>query len=434
MALRDLLVFGIVFGAIPFILRRPWIGVLMWVWISVMNPHRLSWGLAYSFPMAQVVAAVTLIALVFSREPLRLKGGFASVALALFVLWMCLTTLFALAPERAPLMLERVLKIQLFTFLGLLVFYRRIQVIALIWVLVLSIGYYGVKGGLFTLLTGGGLRVWGPAESFIMDNNALAVAVTITIPLWVYLFVVHRQRWLRIAIAGALLLSAVSVLGSQSRGALLALSATALYCWLQSRAKKTAVAIVLIVTGILLVSFMPDAWTERMLTINVPTAERDASARGRLDAWSMLSNLALDRPIVGGGFEPYTREVWDRYYSLPYDRPYSAHSIYFSVLGEHGFVGLSLFLTFWLATWLLARRLARDTANRPDDSWAYWLARLSQASLIAYFVGGAFLDLAYWDVPYYVFVAIAVARFVVAQEKRVPSSVTEGAIKSSMAT
>ena len=91
-------------------------------------------------------------------------------------------------------MLERVLKIQLFTFVGLLVLYRRIHVIALIWVLALSIGYYGVKGGLFTLLTGGSLRVWGPADSFIMDNNALAVAVTITIPLWVYLFIVHRAK------------------------------------------------------------------------------------------------------------------------------------------------------------------------------------------------------------------------------------------------
>ncbi len=91
-------------------------------------------------------------------------------------------------------MLERVLKIQLFTFVGLLVLYKRIHVIALIWVLVLSIGYYGVKGGLFTLLTGGSLRVWGPADSFIMDNNALAVAVTITIPLWIYLFIVHRAK------------------------------------------------------------------------------------------------------------------------------------------------------------------------------------------------------------------------------------------------
>lgn len=434
MALRDLLLFGIVFGAIPFILRRPWIGVLMWVWIGVMNPHRLSWGIAYSFPMAQVIAAVTLVALVFSREPLRLKGGFAAVALASFLLWTCVTTLFALAPGSAQLMLERVLKIQLFTFVALLVLYKRIHVVALIWVLVLSIGYYSVKGGLFTLLTGGIHRVWGPADSFIMDNNALAVAVTITLPLWAYLFIVHRQRWLRIAIAGALLLSAVSVLGSQSRGALLAIGATALYLWLQSRGKKVAVGIVLIVAGILLVSFMPDTWTERMLTMNLPQEQRDASARGRIDAWAMLTNLAMDRPIVGGGFEPYAREIWDRYYPQPYDRPYSAHSIYFSVLGEHGFVGLSLFLTFWLATWSLARRLARETRDRPDESWAHWLARLSQASLIAYFVGGAFLDLAYWDVPYYLFVAVAVARFIVAQRKPAAAPVTERVINSSVGT
>ena len=45
-----------------------------------------------------------------------------------------------------------------------------------------------------------------------------------------------------------------------------------------------------------------------MVTINAPSGELDASARGRLDAWGMLTNLALDRPIVGGGFEPYTRE------------------------------------------------------------------------------------------------------------------------------
>ena len=68
---------------------------------------------------------------------------------------MCVTTLFALVPERAHLMLDRVLKIQLFTFVGLLVLCKRVHVIGLIWVLVLSIGYYGIKGGLFTFLAGG---------------------------------------------------------------------------------------------------------------------------------------------------------------------------------------------------------------------------------------------------------------------------------------
>ena len=64
----------------------------------------------------------------------------------------------------------------------------------------------------------------------------------------------------------------------------------------------------------------------------------------------MLTNLALDRPLVGGGFDPYTAEVFRRY--LPdYDRIHAAHSIYFQVLGEHGFVGLALFIVFWMLTW-----------------------------------------------------------------------------------
>ena len=140
------------------------------------------------------------------------------------------------------------------------------------------------------------------------------------------------------------------------------------------------------------------------------------SSQGRLDAWAMLTNLALDRPVVGGGFEPYSVS-WDRY-SSNYYRAYSAHSIYFSVLGEHGFVGLFLFLLLWFLTWNLARRLANETAGRKDEEWAHSLALLSRASLVAYLAGGAFLDLAYWDGPYYILVALAVARYAVLAERK----------------
>ena len=85
MSLRDLLVFAAVFATLPFVLLRPWIGVLLWVWLSVMNPHRLTWGAAYDFPFGQLVAAFTLAGLVFTREPIRLKGGAPAVVLLLFV-------------------------------------------------------------------------------------------------------------------------------------------------------------------------------------------------------------------------------------------------------------------------------------------------------------------------------------------------------------
>ena len=40
---------------------------------------------------------------------------------------------------------------------------------------------------------------------------------------------------------------------------------------------------------------------------------------------------------------------------------------------------------------------------------------MTKVSLIAYLVGGAFLNLAYWDMPYFLFVAVAVTRWLVRQ-------------------
>ena len=68
--MRDILLFLIVAGGIPFILRNPAVGIYYWVWLSLMNPHRLTWGFAYSLQFAFVVAAATVISLFLTREPL----------------------------------------------------------------------------------------------------------------------------------------------------------------------------------------------------------------------------------------------------------------------------------------------------------------------------------------------------------------------------
>jgi hypothetical protein len=38
----------------------------------------------------------------------------------------------------------------------------------------LSLALLGAKGGVFTLMTAGSYRVWGPPGSFIEDNNEFA--------------------------------------------------------------------------------------------------------------------------------------------------------------------------------------------------------------------------------------------------------------------
>ena len=416
--MRDIAIFLVVAIGIPFMLRNPAVGIGYWVWLSLMNPHRAAWGFAYSFHFAFVVAVTTVIGLFLSKEPRQLKGGAAAWVLLAFVMWMCFTTLFALEPARAITMLERVMKIMFVTFLALYTLYKREHVMWLMLIIVVSIGFFGVKGGVFTLRGGGAHLVYGPPQSFIADNNAIALAVIMTIPLLAYFYIMSTKRWIRAAIVGSILLCAASALGSYSRGGLLAIIAMSAFLWLKAKSKLW-LGLVVVLVGLGFYSFMPSKWEDRMDTIS--TYEEDRSAQGRIKTWTMLTNLALDRPLVGGGFEPYTPEVFRRY--LPdYDRTHSAHSIYFQVLGEHGFVGLALFVVFWMLTWQLSRRIIKHTKNDPQSRWAYWLAAMIQVSLVGYFVGGMFLNLAYWDMPYYLMIALVVTWHVLRSQSAEPTN------------
>ena len=66
--MRDLIITSIVLGSVPFILKRPWIGLLVLAWLSYMNPHRLAWGFAYNLPFVQLIAVATFAGMLFSKE------------------------------------------------------------------------------------------------------------------------------------------------------------------------------------------------------------------------------------------------------------------------------------------------------------------------------------------------------------------------------
>jgi len=417
---RDLILLLAVGVALPVAIARPWVGIMLWMWFGLMNPHRLAYGLAYSLPFSQVIIATTLAGIIFSKEPKKLKGGVATGVLITFILWMLVTSFFALVPEMAIPMLDRVIKIQIGTLLALVVLYRREHVHAAIWVIVLSIGFYSVKGGAFTLLTLGQYRVWGPTDSYIFDNNALALATVMTIPLWFYLYAQHSHRLLRIIIICCAGLSAVSVFGSYSRGAFLAITAMAFFLWVKSR-RKALVGVLLVLIGIGLIAFMPEQWEGRMNTLRDPQSED--SAASRLETWKALWALALDRPFIGGGFEPYAQWIFDLY-NPGYGRSYTAHSIWFQVLAEHGFTGLLLWIFFWILVWRMCSKVAKLADGKREFDWAQLLARMIKVGLVGFFVGGSFLNLAYWDMPYYYFVCVAVTLYVLQRSVETRSPAT----------
>ena len=414
--MRDILITIIILGSLPFILKSPAIGGLRGVWVSVMNPHTQAWGFATHLPFAFIIAIATMLSLVMTREPKSLPLTPVSVLLLLFVAWMNVTALFALLPDSSWVQWNKVMKIMLMSFVIMMVIRTRRDIARLIWVLVGSIGYYGVKGGIFTIRSGGTERVWGPEETFIGDNNSLALALIITIPLMYYLQQNSDRRWLRHGLSAAMLLSALAALGSYSRGALLAIAAMVLFMWLKSGRKLVLGALLGLVTPLLL-AFMPERWAERMDTIN--TYEEDSSAMGRLNAWRMAWNLACDR-FPGGGFDVSDGAIFARYAPNPMD-VHAAHSIYFQALGEHGFVGLLIYLALGIATWRTASAIIRLTRGKAELRWAHGLATMSQASLIGFAVGGAFLSLLYFDMPYYLMAALIATRIVVERALRAPA-------------
>jgi putative inorganic carbon (hco3(-)) transporter len=287
--MRDLAVAAIVFGLLPLCLLRPYIGVLLWTWLSLMNPHKLAWGFAFDFPFAYIVAIATLIGLVISRDPKRLPITPVTVAMAALIGWMCVTSFFALYPEQIGAPFTQAIKIQLMIFVTLMVLHYRRNLELLIWVSVASIAFYGIKGGIFTLTTGGGSIVYGPPGGFFFENNALAVTLIMIIPLMFYMYQhagdVHRYAGTRIfkwgLVVGAML-CAVAALGSHSRGGLLAIGAMFAFLWWRSR-HKLLLLIPIAMVGIVALTYMPDAWWQRMTSI--ADYEGDTSAMGRINAW-----------------------------------------------------------------------------------------------------------------------------------------------------
>ncbi len=269
-----------------------------------------------------------------------------------------------------------------------------------------SVGFYGIKGGIWTILAGGGGgRVWGPPGSMIEDNNGLGLALVILVPFMYYLYQVTSKKYVRWGLLVGGMLTCISVFGSQSRGAFLSLVAMTFFLALKS---KRPLLMSLLLIGMLSTSvlFMPESWTSRMQSIQ--TFEQDGSAMSRIYTWKTLLNLALDRPFVGGGFRTDNALVFSLYGpgnigDYIGGQILVAHSIYFEALGEHGFPGLLFYLLLGFCTWRKAGKLARQTRDDPEfGSWVPLLMRMVQVSLVGFSVGGAFLSLTHFDLPYYI--------------------------------
>lgn len=413
--MRDIAVTLIVaFGCI-YTFKRAYVGILLWSWLGYMNPHRLAFGFAYTMPFAQITGIVLFVSFLFERDKNKFPLNRITVVWIIFLLFMGLTTFFAYFPDQALDQYKKILKIQVVVILTMFLINDFNKLKHLIWVIVLSIGYFSVKGGLFTILHGGSFKVWGPPGTFIEDNNGLAIAVLMVIPFMIFLQKFETRKLVKYGLLFAILTSFFTVLGSQSRGALLAIGAVTLFYWIRLD-NKIRNAFLIMLIAIPLALFMPESWYNRMDTIQ--TYEEDASAMGRINAWEYAYNAANHNPL-GMGFESWSFPTFAMYAPNP-DDVHAAHSIYFTVLGDHGWIGLILFLTIFRFSWSELSKLNKEYMRKHDEEKVF-LCQMMQVSFISYFVGGAFLSLSYFDLPWHLISFVVVLTGIASSNNNITS-------------
>ncbi len=298
--LRSILVFILIFASLPVALVKPHVGVLIWSWISYINPHRLTYGPAFAFDFLDYVGGATILGLLFARERKSLPNHPLVYLLLAYFFWVTLTTLAAHYPEMAWSKWQQFAKILLFTFITMMLMQSKGRLESLIWVIVLSLGYFTAKGGLFTVLTGGAYRVWGPPDTTYADNNEFALATVMVIPLIRYLYTQTNLRWLRWVLFAMIVFSIFAIFGTQSRGGLVAIAAMLFF--IVYKARKLMFGIVALGLAVIAGYFiMPAKYWNRMYTIE--NYEQDPSARGRLDMWNFAIKVANDHPDSGRRFQ-----------------------------------------------------------------------------------------------------------------------------------
>jgi probable O-glycosylation ligase (exosortase A-associated) len=420
-SMRDYLFLALLIALVPVCFFRPFVGILAWTWISYFNPHRFTWGFAQELPAAMVVAIATIGGFLFSSDRRLPPMKRETILLLLLWVWFALTTVSVYFSREffhhLPDSVERlgaVSKMLLMTFFAMILVTDRHKLRSWYLVTAGSFAVLAFKGAVFGALTAGQFRVMGPQKSMVADNNAFGLALNMCLPMFFYLAKLEESRRLRMILRIAFLFTIAGVILTYSRGALIGLAVVLLTLAFKSKYKLPALAVVG-VAALLVVALAPTKWIRRMETLKT-AKDTDPSALSRINAWTLATRLALDYPIMGGGFQTFTAPVYDRYGLREGPVILGPHSIYFQVLGEHGFPGLLMFLGLIGSCLLSCRKIRRQFATNALARWPAAYADMITVSLLAFASSGAFLGLAYFDLFYQLAATTVILKCLVDEE------------------
>lgn len=398
-------------------LRRPFLWVLLYVYIDILAPQRIGYSIITTLPLSLIAFAAAFggwLAL-DNKAGARftLRQGIL-VALLAYCWW---STGRADFPEDALTKWDWVWKALLFAIFLPLTLTTRARIEGLAAVLLLSVATIVIATGLKVVLGGGG---YGELNFFVDDNSGIYESSTLAtvaiglIPL-LWWFVRHgtifRSHWTVTAFAVALTFGCLLVpIGTEARTGLLCIAALAVLLLRYTRRRFLFIAGAGML-GLIALPFLPQSYYDRMSTIAEPGGDESASTR--VAVWKWTLDYAEQRPF-GGGFDAYrsnrftyvmpVKQTDGNTISVRYqeveDKARAYHSSVFEMLGEQGWPGLGLWLMLHvLGLWQMERIQRRwKKAEAEAERWIAPMAAALQMGALIYLVGALFQGIAYQPV------------------------------------
>jgi probable O-glycosylation ligase (exosortase A-associated) len=395
----SLVVFVVFLGICLIAFRFPVIGAIGYVWYDVFSPQALFVGKLSDFRYSLVLFVALLTGMAFRKE---FKIGSANKLLWIFLVfcfWAALTTLNAQNPEFALAKAEVFFKNSAIVVLLMMLCRTRERLEAFLYCFIVAFFLYAVRGVWRSVVSGGAgdYNLEGAASTYLGGRNVISMACATSIPLTLWLakhsVLLADFRFRKPLLWGVVGILVLGLVSSNSRGAVVGLIVASLVLWRYTSNKFSSLAVAVGVVFIAAI-FAGAKWQDRISGI-ADASENDGSAQGRISAWIYAYNWAVESPLFGGGFQIFRNHfpfVWNPTEWI------DAHSVYFEVLGEHGFIGLTIFLFFCLSVlWGLFRQCKSSDVATRDLAIAGFASQAATLTCLA-FLNGSYILISYTPV------------------------------------
>ncbi len=410
--MRNLIFASLWIALFPMVLFSTHIGVLIWIWLSLSTPQEKIYDIVNGVQFNRIVAIMTFITVMIRKEKKDFYLDTTTALYTLFVIQIILADQFALSSYDFGFVIEKVVKTYALYMMINGIMYTRHRIHMAVFAYCIGLAMESSFEGAAFVLTGAAHKVYGTPG--LGDNNGAALAVLLSIPMCYFCLQYASHKLMRLGLIGLIVLSALTVVATYSRGGFVGLLICGFFLIGRTR-KKLPIVLMVGVIGIGLSYMVGQDWIDRINSIG--QADDNGSFLGRVMAWKISLLMAIDHPIFGGGLNAVTVYNNWRVYApvastmgildIP-DPGYAlaAHNIFFEVLGDTGFPGLFMFAGILAVNMFNCSRIIHAARKDPSLGWAGDMARMMQVSLIIYVTAGSLLSYAYYE-SYWILIAIS---------------------------